>query len=92
MSQKLSGQPQSWVLGYLDGDLFLHYDEDNRMAEPWGLSMKGPMGADTWARETEELQEKEQQLKTMLAEVMQHHRHHRGECSELEACWCNAGP
>ncbi|XP_029411341.1 MHC class I polypeptide-related sequence B-like [Nannospalax galili] len=70
LSQEGSGQAQFLALGYLDDELFLRYDGDNRRAEPLGLRMKRYMGAEPWARETEDLQEKEQQLRRMLAELM----------------------
>ncbi|XP_029413867.1 hereditary hemochromatosis protein-like [Nannospalax galili] len=70
LSQEGSGQPQFLALGYLDDELFLRYDGNSSQTEPWGLRMKGHLGPETWARETEELQEEEQQLRRMLAELM----------------------
>ncbi|XP_029411375.1 hereditary hemochromatosis protein isoform X2 [Nannospalax galili] len=70
LSQEGSGQPQFLALGYLDDELFLRYDGNSRRAEPWGLRMKGHVEPETWARETEDLQEEEQQLRRMLAELM----------------------
>ncbi|XP_051017965.1 MHC class I-like protein MILL2 [Acomys russatus] len=69
-SREVSGEPRFLALGYLDDELFLRYDGDKRTAEPWGPGFEGHGGAETWARETETLREKEDHLREMLADVI----------------------
>ncbi|XP_036032656.1 zinc-alpha-2-glycoprotein-like [Onychomys torridus] len=56
--------------GYIDNELFLRYDGERTRTEPCGPRIKGQGGAEMWARETEDMQEKEEQLRRMLSEVM----------------------
>ncbi|XP_014650556.1 PREDICTED: hereditary hemochromatosis protein-like [Ceratotherium simum simum] len=64
------GKPQVLALGYFDDKLFLRCDGESQRAEPRGLGIKMDLGAETWERETEDLKEKELQLRQMLTEVM----------------------
>lgn len=77
-SLEVSGQSQFLALGYLDDELFLRYDGDTRRAERWGPGFKGHGGAETWARETEGLQEKEDQLRGMLVELISQQSQNKG--------------
>ncbi|XP_021021801.1 hereditary hemochromatosis protein homolog [Mus caroli] len=60
--------PQFLTLRYFDDEPFLPYKKSSRTdsQEP---RIKDHLRAETWARETEDLQEVEEQLKGMLAEV-----------------------
>ncbi|XP_076428368.1 MHC class I-like protein MILL2 isoform X1 [Peromyscus maniculatus bairdii] len=64
--------------GYIDNELFLRYDSYRRRAELWGPRIKRQGGAEIWTRETEDMQEKEEQLRRMLTEVMTQKGQHRG--------------
>ncbi|XP_038195151.1 MHC class I-like protein MILL2 [Arvicola amphibius] len=66
------------ILIYIDDDLFLRYNGDSRRAEAWGPRIKGHAGAETWTRETEDFQKKEEQLRRMLAEVMNQQGQNKG--------------
>ncbi|XP_014650552.1 PREDICTED: MHC class I polypeptide-related sequence B-like [Ceratotherium simum simum] len=63
------GKPQFLALGYFDDELFLRYDGESHRAELPGLGIKMDLGAETWERETEDLKEKERQLRQMLADI-----------------------
>jgi hypothetical protein len=81
------GKPQFLALGYLDDELFLHYDGESYRAEPspgLALRSRGQLGAEAWARETEDLQDKEQQLRKTLAEIMGQEGQDGGECTKPE--------
>ncbi|KAF5911651.1 hypothetical protein HPG69_010972 [Diceros bicornis minor] len=73
------GKPQFLALGYFDDELFLRYDGESQMAEPRGLGIKVDLGAETWERETEDLKEKELQLKQLLTEIMGQQGQARGQ-------------
>ncbi|XP_076428436.1 MHC class I-like protein MILL2 [Peromyscus maniculatus bairdii] len=62
-----SWEPLSPILVYADDELFLRYKGDSRRAEAVGPKIKGHTGAENWARKTEDLQRKEEQLRRMLA-------------------------
>ncbi|XP_037057739.1 zinc-alpha-2-glycoprotein-like [Peromyscus leucopus] len=59
--------PLSPILVYADDELFLRYKGDSRRAEAVGPKIKGHTGAENWARKTEDLQRKKEQLRRMLA-------------------------
>ncbi|XP_070354489.1 MHC class I-like protein MILL2 isoform X7 [Equus asinus] len=64
------GKAQFLALGYFDDELFMRYDGESRRAEPRGLGIRTELRAETWERETEDLIEKERQLRLTLAEIM----------------------
>ncbi|XP_076427514.1 MHC class I-like protein MILL2 isoform X3 [Peromyscus maniculatus bairdii] len=64
--------------GYIDNEPFLRYEGYRRRAELWGPRIKGKGGAEIWTRETEDMQEKEEQLRRMLTEVMTQKGQHGG--------------
>lgn len=66
------------ILIYINDELFLRYNGDSRRTEAWGPRIKGHAGAETWTRETEEFQKKEEQLRRMLAEVMNRQGQNKG--------------
>ncbi|XP_005370380.1 hereditary hemochromatosis protein homolog isoform X1 [Microtus ochrogaster] len=70
LSPEDAWQPPFPILIYIDDELFLRYNGDSRRAEAWGPRIKGHAGAETWTRETEDFRKKEEQLRRMLAEVM----------------------
>nr|XP_042128569.1 MHC class I-like protein MILL1 [Peromyscus maniculatus bairdii] len=80
MALSLEGSRESQFrgLGYIDNELFLRYDSYRRRAELWGPRIKGKGGAEIWTRETEDMQEKEEQLRRMLTEVMTQKGQHGG--------------
>ncbi|XP_051017966.1 MHC class I-like protein MILL2 [Acomys russatus] len=82
--REVSGEPQFLAQGYLDDELLLRYDGDKRTAEPWGPGFEGHGGAETWARETETLREKEEHLREMLADVISQQSQNKG-LSTLQA-------
>ncbi|XP_027623008.1 zinc-alpha-2-glycoprotein [Tupaia chinensis] len=71
-------RPQFLALGYVDDEPFLRYDSEGHRAEPWGPRMSRYPGAESWARETEDLKEKEQQLRGTLAAIMSQQGQDRG--------------
>ncbi|KAL6038612.1 hypothetical protein STEG23_017916 [Scotinomys teguina] len=77
-SQEGSRKSQFRAKGYLDNELFLHYDGERRRAESRGPRIKGQGGAEIWIRETKDMQEKEEQLRRMLSEVMTQKGQHGG--------------
>ncbi|XP_052616251.1 MHC class I-like protein MILL2 [Peromyscus californicus insignis] len=78
LSLEASRKSQFRAQGYIDNELFLRYDGYRRRAEPWGPRIKGHRGAEIWTRETEDMQEKEEQLRRMLTEVMTQKGQHGG--------------
>ncbi|XP_021078844.1 hereditary hemochromatosis protein homolog isoform X2 [Mesocricetus auratus] len=71
-------QPLLLILVYIDDELFLCYKGDSRRAEACGPRIKGHAGAETWTRETEDFQKKEEQLWRMLAGVTNYQGHNMG--------------
>ncbi|XP_052619149.1 MHC class I-like protein MILL2 [Peromyscus californicus insignis] len=78
LSQEGSREFEFRAQGYIDNVLFLRYDGYRRRAEPWGPRIKRQGGDEIWTRETEDLQEKEEQLVRMLTEVMTQKGQHGG--------------
>ncbi|XP_028712018.1 hereditary hemochromatosis protein homolog isoform X1 [Peromyscus leucopus] len=66
------------ALGYIDNELFLRYGGERTRTELWGPRIKRQGGAKIWTRETEDMQEKEEQLRRMLTEVMTQKGQHGG--------------
>ncbi|XP_006993828.1 MHC class I-like protein MILL2 [Peromyscus maniculatus bairdii] len=64
--------------GYIDNEPFLRYEGYRRRAELWGPRIKRQGGAEIWTRETKDMQEKEEQLRRMLTEVMTQKGQHGG--------------
>ncbi|XP_076428381.1 MHC class I-like protein MILL2 isoform X2 [Peromyscus maniculatus bairdii] len=60
------------------GGVVGHLCSYRRRAELWGPRIKRQGGAEIWTRETEDMQEKEEQLRRMLTEVMTQKGQHRG--------------
>lgn len=73
------GKAQFLALGYFDDELFMRYDGESRRAEPRGLGIRTELRAETWERETEDLIEKERQLRLTLAEIMGQQGQGQGE-------------
>ncbi|CAH7392569.1 Mill2 [Phodopus roborovskii] len=88
LSPENSWQPPYPILVYVDDELFLCYKGDSRKAEACGPRIKGHAGPETWTRETEDLQEKEEQLRRMLTEVMTQQGHNEGSHTLQETLGC----
>ncbi|XP_036032638.1 hereditary hemochromatosis protein homolog, partial [Onychomys torridus] len=83
-SRKLEFRAQ----GYIDNELFLRYDGERTRTEPCGPRIKGQGGAEMWTRETEDIQEKEEQLRRMLSDVMTQKGQHGGIHTLQETFGC----
>ncbi|XP_012980871.1 hereditary hemochromatosis protein homolog isoform X1 [Mesocricetus auratus] len=81
-------QPLLLILVYIDDELFLCYKGDSRRAEACGPRIKGHAGAETWTRETEDFQKKEEQLWRMLAGVTNYQGHNMGFHTLQETLGC----
>ncbi|EGW15054.1 Hereditary hemochromatosis protein-like [Cricetulus griseus] len=76
MTTSLDVPDKILALGYFDDKPFLRYKGDNRTAEALTPGIKGHVGAETLARETEGLWK--EQLRVMLAEVTRQRNQDRG--------------
>lgn len=64
---------------YLNNKLLQHNCGDRRRGKSQGPRKKRQDGADIWATQTEDMQEKEEQLRRMLAKIMTQKGHSGGE-------------
>lgn len=69
LSLEVPGLPQFLTLGHLDDELFLPSNENSSRTDFLKPRAKSHRRVETWAKDTEDLQEKEEQLKWMLAKI-----------------------
>uniref|UniRef100_A0A8C3W8P0 Ig-like domain-containing protein n=1 Tax=Catagonus wagneri TaxID=51154 RepID=A0A8C3W8P0_9CETA len=76
--------------GYLNSQIFLHYDHEKRTAEPRAPWVKN-VNAETWLTETRELEEKGEDLRKCLGEILGLQKEKRGSHSLQEIVSCEKG-
>uniref|UniRef100_A0A4X2KRZ6 Ig-like domain-containing protein n=1 Tax=Vombatus ursinus TaxID=29139 RepID=A0A4X2KRZ6_VOMUR len=65
------GEPPSYSAhGYLDDELFLHYDSESQRPEPRGTWLDGLVETDTWKKEKSNVKEIGQDFKITLRQIM----------------------
>uniref|UniRef100_A0A8C6GYT0 MHC I like leukocyte 1 n=1 Tax=Mus spicilegus TaxID=10103 RepID=A0A8C6GYT0_MUSSI len=69
LSLEVPGFPQFLTLRYFDDEPFVPYKKSSSRTDSQEPRIKDHLRAETWARETEDLQKDEEQLKGMLAEI-----------------------
>nr|BAC26240.1 unnamed protein product [Mus musculus] len=69
LSLEVPGLPQFLTLRYFDDEPFLPYKKNSSITDSQEPRIKDHLRAETWGRETDDLQEEEEQLKGMLAEI-----------------------
>ena len=79
LSLEVPGLPQFLTLRYFDDETFLPYKKNISITDSQEPRIKDHLRAETWGRETDDLQEEEEQLKGMLAEITAQNGQNTGE-------------
>ncbi|XP_049983119.1 MHC class I-like protein MILL2 isoform X2 [Alexandromys fortis] len=88
LSPKQSEQPQSMVMLYFNNKPFQHDCGDRKREKSQRHWIKGQDGAEIWATQTKDMQEKEEQLRRMLAKIMTQKDHSGGIHTLQETFGC----
>ena len=79
LSLEVPGLPQFLTLRYFDDEPFLPYKKNSSITDSQEPRIKDHLRAETRAIETDDLQEEEEQLKGMLAEITAQNGQNTGE-------------
>uniref|UniRef100_A0A4X2KTI5 MHC class I-like antigen recognition-like domain-containing protein n=1 Tax=Vombatus ursinus TaxID=29139 RepID=A0A4X2KTI5_VOMUR len=83
------GEPPSYSAhGYLDDELFLHYDSESQRPEPRGTWLDGLVETDTWKKEKSNVKEIGQDFKITLRQIMDQSNLNTGSHTFQETLGC----
>ncbi|XP_027814560.1 MHC class I polypeptide-related sequence B isoform X1 [Ovis aries] len=80
-------QSRFFAEGYLDHQVFLHYDHKKGRAEPWGRWAE-KLGSEIWETESKDLNETWKELRKLLAEILSLQKEKGGFHSLQETVGC----
>ncbi|NXL87209.1 HA1F protein, partial [Alectura lathami] len=83
------GMPQFVIVGYVDGEEFVHYDSETRRMEPRTDWMAASMDQQYWDRETQITQRHEQINRLNLDTVMKRYNQSGGSHTRQEMYGCD---